>query len=162
MIGYISKDEGLPHFETRLFNIATSEIQAGRMEHTSMASTYDEEKKIVTQKNFFSECYKFNKRSFSPFVVSIDFCLLYMIQSKQYCLTPDFISCYRKIDLNEANIMWNILHEPDTADVQMVRALVFDPRSYDARKVTINVHTILCRVSFLTFCCRLDGTLFLD
>lgn len=101
-----------------------------------MASTYDEEKKIVTLKNFFSECYKFNNRSFSPFVVSIDFCLLYMIQSKQYCLTPDFISCYRKIDLNEANIMWNILHEPDAADVQMVRALVFDPRSYDARKVT--------------------------
>ena len=85
-------------------------------------------------KNFFSECFKFNKRSFSPLVVSIDFCLAYMIQSQQYCLTPDFISCYRKIDLNEANTLWDMLHQPENATVAMVRSIIFDPRTYDSRR----------------------------
>jgi hypothetical protein len=134
MIGYISKDEGQPHFQTRLFRISNQEIQAGRLEHSSMQATFDEDRKVINMKNFFSECFKFNKRSFSPLVVSIDFCLAYMIQSQQYCLTPDFISCYRKIDLNEANTLWDMLHQPENATVAKVRSIIFDPRTYDSRR----------------------------
>jgi hypothetical protein len=68
-------------------------------------------------------------------VVSVDYVLLYMIQSKQYCLTPDFISCYRKIDFKEANILWKAIHEPSETSIEMVRAIVFDPRTYDNFRV---------------------------
>lgn len=135
MMGYIVKDEGQSHFTIRLHNVTNEELQGGRVQHSSMASTYDEDRKIVTMKNFFVECYKFNKRSFAPFVVSVDYVLLYMIQSKQYCLTPDFISCYRKIDFKEANILWKAIHEPSETSIEMVRAIVFDPRTYDNFRV---------------------------
>jgi hypothetical protein len=139
MMGYIVKDEGQSHFTIRLHNVTNEELQGGRVQHSSMASTYDEDRKIVTMKNFFVECYKFNKRSFAPFVVSVDYVLLYMIQSKQCCLTPDFISCYRKIDFKEANILWKAIHEPSETSIEMVRAIVFDPRTYDNFRVRPSV-----------------------
>ncbi len=123
-----------------------------------MATTYDEDRKVITMKNFFSECFKFIKRSFSPFVVPIDYALLYMLQSKQYVLTPDFISCYRKICFNEANTLWQMLHEPENSTIEQVRAIVFDPRTYDNYRVSFL--NLFCELFFLIDNCQTDLYMF--
>lgn len=119
-----------------------------------MISSWDDEKKIITLKNFFPECYRFNKRCFSPFVVAIDYTLLYMIQSKQYIFTPDFILCYRKIDFKEANVLWKLMHVPDSASIDQIRKLVFDSRSYDSFRVCIQNTSFLCVVLLMIFFLR--------
>lgn len=154
MIGYVTKDEGMlnylhfvrwvtnisfvgqPHYQIRLHNVSRADLDQGRREHTSMLSNLDDNKKIINMKNFFNECYRFNKRCFAPVVVPVDFALLYMMQSQNYILTPDFIAQYRKMDFNEATTLWRMIHEPTQTTIEDVRAIVFDPRTYDNRRVS--------------------------
>ncbi len=133
MIGYITKDQGQPHYQLRTHHISPSELDAGRREHMAMLSSFDDSKKIVNIKNFFNECYKFNRRCMFPCVVPIDYCITYMIQSGNYILTPDFISMYRKFDFTEAQLLWDMIHHPLTADVEGVTQIIFNNRSYDKR-----------------------------
>lgn len=96
----------------------------------AMLSSFDDSKKIINMKNFFNECYKFNRRCMFPFVVPIQYCIAYMIQSGNYILTPDFISVYRKFDFSEAEVLWDMIHHPLNATVNGVMKIIFDQRSY--------------------------------
>lgn len=51
-----------------------------------------------------------------------------------YILTPDFISTYKKIDLTEASILWDIIHDPINTTVSDVKAIVFDRRFSDKQR----------------------------
>ena len=69
-------------------------------------------------------------RCMHPAVVPIHFAILYMIQSKSYILSPDFISVFKKIDLSEARVLWNMVYNPDEVTMNDVMALLFNPLSY--------------------------------
>lgn len=97
-----------------------------------MLTSFDDAKKIINLKNFFNECYKYNLRCFHPIVVPIEYVLTYMMQSGNYILTPDFINCsYRKINLEEASTLWNIIHEPKDTTLDQILQIIFDPRYHD-------------------------------
>lgn len=81
-------------------------------------------------KNFFNECYKFNMRCMHPAVIPIHYAVLYMIQSGSYILSPDFISTFKKIDLNEAKILWEMVHKPTEVCLKDIMQLLFHPLSY--------------------------------
>lgn len=131
MLGYITKDEGQPHYQLRTHNITRVELDSGRREHAAMLTSFDDEKKIINIKNFFNECFKFNKRCLFPCIVPIDYVVMYMIQSGNYILTPDFISQYRKFDLEDASALWEMTHNPPGTDIEEVRRIIFDGRSYE-------------------------------
>lgn len=107
----------------------------GRRDHDALLTSFDEAKKIITLKNMFNECYRFNMRCMHPAVVPIHFCLLYMMQSGSYILSPDFISNFKKVDLNEAGILWKMTHKPSEVKLADVMTLLFNPLSY-GRKVS--------------------------
>jgi len=56
-----------------------------------------------------------------------------MLQSGEYILSPDFVSQYKKLSLEETQSLWKIVHDPEGTTVSMVMKLVFDPRSYDPK-----------------------------
>ena len=95
-----------------------------------MLTSYDDAKKILNFKNMFSECYKFNMRCMHPAVVPVHYNVLYMIQSGSYILSPDFVSCFKKIDLHETSILWKMTFTPAETDLDDVLALIFNPLSY--------------------------------
>lgn len=101
-----------------------------------MLTSFDDAKKIINFKNFFNECFKFNMRCMHPAVVPIHFIVLYMIQSGSYILSPDFVSTFKKIDLNEANILWHMTFKPAETILNDVMTLLFNPLSY-GKKVLI-------------------------
>lgn len=54
-----------------------------------------------------------------------------MLQSKLFILAPDFISSFKKVDVNEASTLWSIVFEPSKTTIEDVFTLVFDQRSYN-------------------------------
>ena len=46
-----------------------------------MKTSYNEEKKILNQKNIFNEAYKFGRRSLYPIIAPFHYNVMYMIQS---------------------------------------------------------------------------------
>lgn len=100
-----------------------------------MLTSFDDNKKILNYKNFFNECYKFNMRCMHPAVVPIHFAVTYMIQSGAYILSPDFISTYKKLSLEEASILWKMTFLPDATTLRDVLSILFNPLSY-GKKVT--------------------------
>lgn len=95
-----------------------------------MLTSFDDAKKIINSKNLMNECYRFNQRSLWPAVVPIPYCLLYMLQSGEYIFTPEFITFYKKLDLEETTVMWEMIHNPSKTTLEMIVKLVFNPRSY--------------------------------
>jgi hypothetical protein len=95
-----------------------------------MLTSFDDAKKIINFKNFFNECYKFNMRCMHPAVVPVQFVVLYMIQSGSYILSPDFVSTFKKIALNEAAILWDMTFKPAQTTLADVMTLLFHPLSY--------------------------------
>ena len=93
-------------------------------------------------KNFFNEAFKFICRCLLPCVVPIQYVILYMMQSGEYIISADMIQSYRKIDLEEANILLKIAYFPQQTTIDMVNKLIFDPRSYSP-KVNINIRFII-------------------
>lgn len=81
-------------------------------------------------------------RCMHPAVVPIHFAIMYMIQSKAYILSPDFISVFKKIDLSEARVLWNMVFNPDDVTLDDVMTLLFNPLSY-GKKVS-NLHFKIC------------------
>jgi len=65
-----------------------------------------------------------------PAVVPIHFIVLYMIQSGTYILSPDFVSNFKKIDLNEATVLWHMTFKPAETILEDVMTLLFNPLSY--------------------------------
>ena len=98
--------------------------------HMQMTGTkYAEDKKLIHFKNFFQEVYKFCIRCFSPLTIPIHFGVLYMLQSDGYMLSPEFVSAYKKIDHEEAELYWNILNNPKNVTIEEVMALVFSMKT---------------------------------
>jgi len=84
----------------------------------------------------FNECYRFNMRCMSPAIVPVHYALLYMIQSKGYIFAPDFVAYNKKIDFEETEVLWKLVHFPEEADIHMILKLIFHPRLY-GRKVIL-------------------------
>lgn len=55
---------------------------------------------------------------------------MFLLLLGNYILSPDFVTQYRKLDLNEANVLWDLIHNPQNATVEDVKKVVFDPRAY--------------------------------
>lgn len=100
------------------------------VEITKPFCSFDDSKKIVTMKSLMNDCYRFNMRCMFPAVVPIHYALLYMLQSGNYILTPEFITNYKKVDFEEASALWQIVHDPKSTCISMIMKLVFDSRSY--------------------------------
>ena len=60
------------------------------------------------------------------------------MQSGEYIISADMKQSYRKIDLEEANILLQIAYFPQQTCITMINKLIFDPRSYSP-KVNINI-----------------------
>ena len=126
--GYITKDQGQPHCHTCVHNIRAQELTNGRRDHVALLRTFDDNKKIFNLRNFFNECYRFSQRSLYPLVVPIDVTIMYMLQSDGYILSPDFIATYKKINRDEATVLWKLVHDAEKTTLADVRKLLFDPR----------------------------------
>jgi hypothetical protein len=116
-----------------------------------MLTSFDDAKKIVTLKNFFNECYRFNMRCMHPAVVPVHYALLYMIQSGTYILSPDFISTYKKISLDEALVLWKMAHTPSETKLNDVLTVLFNPLSY-GRKVRNTISAVHFVPLIIEFC----------
>ena len=93
-------------------------------------------------KNFFNESFKFICRCLLPCIVPIEYVILYMMQSGEYIISADMIQSYRKIDLEEANILLQIAVFPQQTTISMIRKLIFDPRSYSPKVIIYNIFII--------------------
>ena len=92
-------------------------------------------------RNFFNEAFKFNNRCMAPCVVPIEYCTMYMIQSGNYMISPEFISTGRKMDLTEAQALWELVHDSGEATIELVCRLLFDPRSYGRNVSTTHYYS---------------------
>jgi hypothetical protein len=54
-----------------------------------------------------------------------------MIQSSEYVLSPEFISSYKKIDASEAEVVWDLVHDPSSATIESIRCVLFNQLSYN-------------------------------
>lgn len=136
MIGYVTKDTGQPHYQIRLHNVTAEEVSNGRQVHNSLITSYDSTKKIITGRNLLAETFRFSQRCLAPIIAPPEYVLLYMMQSAQYILAPEFVASFKKISHSETLSLWKIIHEPESATIDMVMTIVFDSRSY-GRRVSI-------------------------
>lgn len=58
-----------------------------------------------------------------------------MLQSGEYIFTPEFITFYKKLDLEETTVMWEMIHTPSSTTLDMILKLIFNPRSYSPREL---------------------------
>ena len=86
--------------------------------------------------NLFNEAFRFNARCIFPAVVPVHFTILFMIQSKNYILSSDFVATNRKLDIRESISLWKLIHNPEMATVDDIFTLVFDKRSYGVKAST--------------------------
>ena len=73
---------------------------------------------------------RFSKHSLDPAIVPVSYCLLYMIQSGKYIFAPDFVGYNKKLDLGETEVLWDIVHFPESATIDTILKIVFDPRTH--------------------------------
>ena len=57
-----------------------------------------------------------------------------MIQSGEYIPCGEFISIYKKTDLSEAQVLWDMIHKPAQTTIDMVIKLMFNFNSVSSRK----------------------------
>lgn len=56
-----------------------------------------------------------------------------MVQSGDYIFTPEFITSYKKIDLEECETLWATIFHPGRTTIEMILKLIFNGRSYDPK-----------------------------
>ena len=61
--------------------------------------------------------------------MSIEYIILHMMQSGDYIISADMMQSYRKIDLEESNMLMQIAIFPQQTTINMIRKLIFDPSS---------------------------------
>jgi hypothetical protein len=127
-------DQGQPHYSIVSHGLSAQDLTNGRRDHENLRATISQEKKVVTSKNLFNECWRFHLQCLQPVIAPIEYVMTYMIQSGNYSLAPDFISSATKINLSEATTMWSLIQDPQSCTVTHIRELIFDSRSY-GRKV---------------------------
>ena len=91
-----------------------------------MATKYDENKIILTQRNFFAETYKFSMRCLFPCVVPIRYVALYALQSGSYLPSPEWIKRYMKMAHGEAQALLDVLREPKEMTIEECDSLFFE------------------------------------
>ena len=72
-------------------------------------------------------------RCMFPAVVPLHYCILYMLQGGEYVLSPDFVSTFRKVNYNESEAYWKLLHAPLETKIDDILLLVFNGTSYDSK-----------------------------
>ena len=104
--------------------------------HSALKTAYNDNKVTLTHKNSMAESFRFIKRCVHPIIIPIHYTFLYMIQSGEYIFSPDFVSVYKKMHLEEAAALWSMIHFPTNTTMEMVKCLIFDSRSWapDERK----------------------------
>jgi hypothetical protein len=107
-----------------------------------MKISFDDTKQVLTLRNLFKEAFRFSARACSPAHFPLIYVLLYMIQSKEYVLSPEFALAGRKLDLPETEQLWSMIHDPESTTVSQVAQVLFDPRTVDSKKF---VHRCLLR-----------------
>ena len=135
MIGYCTKDNGKSHYQVRFSNVSPEDLSNGRTQHDHFSSSYDDDKKVITIKNFFPESWKYSRRCLSPIRFPIQFVLLYMIQSSEYVLSSEFISTYKKIDCHDAETIWTMVHDPSNTTLDMIQQVLFNTLTITRRGV---------------------------
>mmetsp|Transcript_9309 Transcript_9309/g.13931 ORF Transcript_9309/g.13931 Transcript_9309/m.13931 type:complete len:300 (+) Transcript_9309:72-971(+) len=133
MLGYISKDTGLAHYQLRTHQLTNQEMSTGKQDRDALVTAYDEGKEILTVKNIVAKAYQFIRRSLYPAIPPFLQTVTYMLQTGQYMLSSDFVSVYRKMDLDEAEALWSIIWRPKEATKDATFKILFDPR-YTSKK----------------------------
>jgi hypothetical protein len=136
MVGYVTKDQGKPHYKILAHNITAQELTNGRRDHEAMRVNYVENKRILTYRNMYLEAYRFITRCLYPVIVPFHYALLYMLQSDDYTLSTEFVQSFKKLDFNESQTYWKLIWHPTSAKIADVLQLIFARRSYD-RKVRL-------------------------
>ena len=120
----------------RLHNVTLDVLNDGQIMHSALKTSYNENKITLTTRNVIAEAFRFIKRCVSPIIIPFHFALLYMIQCSEYIFSPDFVSVYKKMHLEEAAALWSMIFFPTNTTMEMVKCLIFDSRSWapDERK----------------------------
>ena len=85
MCGYIIKDEGRPWYQCGIHNIPREDLQQGRLQHISAHTAIDDSEVTLTQRNFFSEMFKFLMQALFPCIyLSVRVVAMYALQSAVY------------------------------------------------------------------------------
>ena len=98
-----------------------------------MVTSFDEKKKVLSLKQLFHETYKFNMRCMFPAVVPLHYCILYMLQGGEYVLSPEFVSTFKKVNFNESEAYWRILHAPLETTIDDILVLIFNGASFESK-----------------------------
>ena len=106
MCGYITEDEGRPWYQCMVYNIPREDLQQGRLQHISAQTATDDGKVILTQRNFFSEMFKFSMRSLFPCICPVRVDAMYALQSTGYIPASDWVRKFSKVDSEEAQALW--------------------------------------------------------
>ncbi len=79
-------------------------LEAGRLTHMDMLTTYDSNKVTLSPKHFVAEAYKFSRRCLFPLLCPIVYVALYMLQSGAYLPSPDWLKKFNKMDLTQTQV----------------------------------------------------------
>ena len=104
-------------------------MSSGRKDYDLNLVSFDDSKKVLTLKNLLPEAYRYSVRALLPVQFPVQIVIMYMIQSTEYVLAPDFISYFKKLDAAQAEALWTMYHSPKLCTLDMIRSLVFNPSS---------------------------------
>ena len=89
----------------------------------------------MTPKNLYKEAYRFHPRACDPAKFPIVPVLTYMLQSAEYIPAPEFSMANRKLDLSDADRLWEIVQYPERTTFSDTQSLLFDARSYGVKVI---------------------------
>ena len=130
MVGYVLKDEGLPHFEKFVKGVTEEEMERGIAEHVSLKLNYMDGRIAINKTNLFQRTHTFWTNQMTA-DESLDFSevVAAMLNSKKYMISSTLImnsqgqmrssaaSTYWEIIKGQTATKWdvrNILYLPDT------------------------------------------------
>ena len=70
--------------------------------------------------------YKFSKRCLFPCNVPIRYALMYAIQSAAYLPSPEWLKRFAKMDMDEAQSLWEVIFVPSSCTILHIDAIFFD------------------------------------
>jgi hypothetical protein len=114
--------------------LSRQDLQQGRLQHINQLTAYDENKIVLVQRNFIAEMYKFSMRCLFPCIVPIRYVALYCLQSGQYIPSPEWLKRFAKIDVAEAQSLWDIIYSPKKARLEDSDLIFFESRSVGRQK----------------------------
>jgi hypothetical protein len=129
MVGYCTKDDGLPHYQVRMMGVTDAEIAAGKEEWVTMKLDFLQDKILINKSNLFSRAYTWHANN-EPEVMDATLAgtISRMINKNRHMLAPtllmnhsgqmreDAAECYFKIAVT------NMECTPD-----MVKMILYTP-----------------------------------